>query len=348
MNHTTEYPIEPLDSCDQTHSSFFVSITRLGLIKVDGPDAKKFLQGQLTCHLEELTSDSFRLGAHCNVQGRALATFYIFYWQEAYFIVLDHSIVSDWLNTLKKYSIFFKAGLSDVSDSFIFFGWQGLEHPIVSPYQLQVEGGDCILLGLRSGASSTPATDSSALATDSRVLAIVPKSSAQVPIYQQALDLYASKEPSFQGESYSQEHWKLSDIVSGMAHVNADTAGQYIPIELNYDLLEGIHFKKGCYTGQEIIARMHFRGKPKFRVVYAQLFDILDVSANQSLYIHEEANKILFGKVFSWVQKKHKIHAILLVNMAWLKKQGIEKKQRIDLAEPLGVVHIFSNIHDME
>ena len=106
MNHTTEYPIEPLDSCDQTHSSFFVSITHLGLIKVDGPDAKKFLQGQLTCHLEELSLDSFRLGAHCNVQGRALATFYIFYWQEAYFIVLDHSIVSDWLNTLKKYSVF--------------------------------------------------------------------------------------------------------------------------------------------------------------------------------------------------------------------------------------------------
>ena len=63
-----------------------MSITHLGLIKVDGPDAKKFLQGQLTCHLEELTLDSFRLGAHCNVQGRALATFYIFYWHTSGFL----------------------------------------------------------------------------------------------------------------------------------------------------------------------------------------------------------------------------------------------------------------------
>jgi tRNA-modifying protein YgfZ len=342
MNHTTEYPVKALESDDQMHHSFFTSITHLGLIKVEGPDAKKFLQGQLTCHLEELTSDSFRLGAHCNVQGRALSTFYIYCFQESYFFVLDRSIISDWLNVLKKYSVFFKVSLSEVSDQFGFFGWQGSTYPVVNAYQLQLESGGCILLGLPSDASTkTPELRS-------RVLAIVPNGSEKMPSYQKLFEHDSQANAVVKETDYGKALWMLSDIMSGMAHVNAETAGQYIPIELNYDWLEGIHFKKGCYTGQEIIARIHFRGKPKFRIAYAQLSGITDVQANQSLYIYEEANKVLFGKVFSSVKEGQKIHALLLVNVAWLQKQDVQSNQQITLAEPLGVVHICSKIHDTE
>src|SRR5579863_4135955 len=86
-----------------------------GLLKVSGPDAKKFLQGQLTCNLEEVSDSQSRLGAHCNPQGRVLFLFRLFCFQNAYYLVMPREMPAIALRCLKKYAPFFKLELSEAT-----------------------------------------------------------------------------------------------------------------------------------------------------------------------------------------------------------------------------------------
>src|SRR5262245_46376236 len=91
------------------------SLSDLGLIKIQGIDAKKFLQGQLTCDVESITSSTNCMGAHCNPQGRVISLFYLFIFQEFYYLLMQRSMVPIAIQALKKYAVFYKIELMDVS-----------------------------------------------------------------------------------------------------------------------------------------------------------------------------------------------------------------------------------------
>src|SRR3990167_3633748 len=102
-----------------------VSLAGKGLLKVSGPDAKKLLQGQLTCDVEEVKHNESRLGAHCTPEGRVVSLFHLFLLQNDYYLLMPRSMVPIELKALKKYASFYKVELSDASAHFSILGYAG-------------------------------------------------------------------------------------------------------------------------------------------------------------------------------------------------------------------------------
>ena len=103
----------------------------------------------------------------------------------------------------------------------------------------------------------------------------------------------------------SETIWQAEQIASGIARIEAGTTGEYVPQSLNYDLTGHISFTKGCYTGQEVVARLHYRGKSKRRLYLADINPDalpagLQIQAGDPLY--GEDNSRAIGNVINWVQ----------------------------------------------
>jgi folate-binding protein YgfZ len=172
-------------------------LSYLGWLKISGEDSKKFLQGQLTCNMEEVTPAQSQLGAHCNPKGRIISLFRIFLFKESYYLQMPREMISVAMNALKKYAVFFKVQLVDVSD-------------------------------------------------ESNTL----------------FDKITSENP------LSFDQWQCQNIEAKLAQIYPETSELFLPHELELHLNNGISFNKGCYTGQEIIARMHYRGQLKTQLTY--------------------------------------------------------------------------------
>ena len=84
----------------------YADLVDIGLIRISGKDAKQFLQGQLTCDLEEISVEQSRLGAHCDVKGRIIASFRLFFYQNDYYFLLQNSTLPLLLASLQKYAVF--------------------------------------------------------------------------------------------------------------------------------------------------------------------------------------------------------------------------------------------------
>jgi folate-binding protein YgfZ len=215
------------------------TLTDFGLIKIHGKDAKKFLQGQLTCNMDDITTSVSRMGAHCNREGRVLSLFYIFLLEEAYYLLMPNRLIETAIAALKKYVIFYQTTLTEVSHEFIVLGYTGDKKKIASyqknPYTIIETGKRCLLVG----------------------------------------DKEIMKEMEIQLTSFSpiisKEHWKKLDMHDGIPAIYPETSGKFLPHEINLEKLEAIHFNKGCYTGQEIIARMHYKAKLKNHLYLARM-----------------------------------------------------------------------------
>lgn len=190
-----------------------------GLLKVSGGDAKKFLQGQLTCDLEKLNPGDSALGAHCNPQGRIISLFYLFAKADAYYLLMQHNMVDLALNALKKYAVFFKTELTNVSDNFAVYGEIQQTENCFQFIKLPTETARGFSIKERNIARKEDPANSLA--------------------------------------------WKRLNIQEGLATIYPETSGKFLPHDLNLVQLGAISFEKGCYTGQEIIARMQYRGKLK-------------------------------------------------------------------------------------
>lgn len=211
-------------------STLLCDLSGLGLVQISGLDAKKFLQGQLTCDMAAITPEHSAMGAHCNAQGRIISLFYLFEFEKSYYLLLPRSMVDIAIAALKKYAVFYKAELSDASDKLIIIGCAGIP---------------------KDGTSNAAVIQPSA-ATNRFMLA------GSIETIKAIWDQHA------QNASIAGMHeWKHLNITDGIPAVYPETSEKFLPHELNLDKLNAISFEKGCYTGQEIIARMHYRGKLK-------------------------------------------------------------------------------------
>ena len=88
--------------------NIYIELNQLGLIQISGSDAAKFLQGQLTCDVNEVTAEHHRLGAHCDPKGRVQATFRLFSYEDNFYFLLPQSMIEHLLTCLQKYAVFLK------------------------------------------------------------------------------------------------------------------------------------------------------------------------------------------------------------------------------------------------
>ncbi|HUR88219.1 MAG TPA: folate-binding protein [Ramlibacter sp.] len=214
-------------------------VAHLGVIAVAGEEAASFLQNQLTNDFGLLGTDEARLAAWCSAKGRMLASF-IGFKRSAGEILLVTS--RDTLpQTLKRLSMFVlrtKAKLRDASDEFDLFGIAG-DSAGEQPWTLHRQG-DATFITLYP-ADGTP-----------RALCAVPAGSAR---------------PA--GNALDAAMWQWSEVRSGIATISAPIVDAFVPQMLNYESVGGVNFKKGCYPGQEVVARSQFRGTLKRRAYLA-------------------------------------------------------------------------------
>ncbi len=233
-----------------------MDLSHLGLIAVGGPEAVDFLQGQVSNDLRELSDSHSQLSSHCSAKGRMLANFRVLRIEESLFLVLPRSQKQTLLKRLRMFLLRAKATIDDASDALVCFG-------IV---------GNCAddALGELFGALPSGDNDitSAGAATLIRVPGAVPRYLFIGPAEQaQALWQRAAE----QAVEANADLWALHDIRAGIPTVLPETSDAFVPQMVNMQLIDGVSFTKGCYTGQEVVARMQYLGKLKRRMYSAEV-----------------------------------------------------------------------------
>ncbi|MGB4873923.1 MAG: folate-binding protein [Candidatus Competibacter sp.] len=232
-------------------------LSQRGLIVARGPDSETFLQGQLTCDLRQATPERSLLGAYCSPKGRALACPRVFQREDAYYLELPRALVEPTLARLRKYVLRAKTALEDASDTLARMGVAG---PAAAP--LLAEYGSADVAAMLEGEVRYAHG-----VTILRLPGPTPRFQLHGPA--PALSaLWNALVPSV--TPIGAESWRLLDILAGTPAVYPETVDAFVPQMLNLQLLDGIGFQKGCYTGQEIVARTQYLGKLKRRMYLAR------------------------------------------------------------------------------
>ena len=228
---------------DKLPDTFMAPIDNHQVFEIQGPDTDRFLQGQVTCDIQQLTSDTSLPGAACNPKGRAYALFRLLRVSEDCVMMrLPAAIAEDVSNQLSKYLAFFKAEMSPAGN-WSLTGLVGTEAAMahVSPEAL-------------------PSAYNQVARTDYGYLVATLPLADGTPRF----DLWEKADVSDAGVRHMPgSAWRLTEIQSGLTTLSPETVGAYIPLNLNLHVINGVSFTKGCYTGQEVIARMHHLGQLK-------------------------------------------------------------------------------------
>lgn len=216
----------------------------LAPLRFTGPDARSFLQGQLTQDMDSLTPNTALLASCNSSQGRVQAVLRLIQRQDGILALLPHSLIDVTLHRLRKYVLRAKLGIEDAHESLRIYSAdrddlarEGWTEPSIDC--THVQNGNTSILRWSDG----PAP---------RFLVIRPSSTET--------GLPEANRPE------AEQAWQLADIRAGLPQVFPETHERFVAQMLNLDVLNGISFNKGCYTGQEIIARAHFRGTVKRRM----------------------------------------------------------------------------------
>lgn len=232
----------------------FCDLSHRGLIAVAGPDAEAFLQGQITADMGEIMNGRSRLGAHCSHKGRVLSLFRLFRRGNVIYLSLPRSMVEATLNRLRMYVLRADATLEEAGDAFVVLG-------LIGP------GAEALL---REALGDAPAAvDETVMRED--------VSAIRVPTLagRQRYEIYGGLEAmqrlwerlDVQAAPAGKGVWELCETLSGVPAIYPQTAEAFVPQMVNLGLVGGISFDKGCYTGQEVVARMQYRGELKRRMV---------------------------------------------------------------------------------
>lgn len=235
--------------------STFLPLSGFDALLVHGPDARKFLQGQVSCNVDELSASQSLSGALCNLKGRVIADFRLFLAGADCCLVMEAGLGPTVQAVLAKYIVFSKARLLAAGDRFRRFGLMGNDaHQLVSRWF-----------------GHSPVADGNTVSQEGITLIKIP---GLVPRYEIFQDLAGTEGDTNAVLNGLQEGsgsglpvtWQLADMHAGIIHVTPAMSEQFLPQQLNYDVSGIINFRKGCYTGQEIVARMYYRSSAKKRM----------------------------------------------------------------------------------
>ncbi|MHC8385970.1 CAF17-like 4Fe-4S cluster assembly/insertion protein YgfZ [Pseudomonas sp. LB3P14] len=233
-------------------SAFFCTLSHEGVLAVRGADASKFLQGQLTCNLNYLSETQASLGARCTQKGRMQSSFRILLEGDGVLMAMATELLEPQLADLKKYAVFSKSKLTDESAAWVRFG---------------VDHGEAVLISL---GLELPADTDSVVRNDGLIAIRVSPDRAELWVAADQADLIKGKLSALLAEG-DLNQWLLGQIRAGIGQVMPSTRELFIPQMLNLQAVGGVSFKKGCYTGQEIVARMQYLGKLKRRLYRLKL-----------------------------------------------------------------------------
>ena len=206
-----------------------VRLSDWGLIRARGPEAAMFLHGQLTQDIEHLPEDQARLAGYCSAKGRLLATFVVWrHGPDEILLACSADLLPAVLKRLTMFVLRAKCKLSDATTELPLWGLAG------------------------TAANQAPVADWGRAATvDGEVVRLPPALVDGVPVPRA---LQAGGAPAA-NDALDIDAWRWLEVHSAVARVTAATSEQFVPQMVNLDLVGGVNFQKGCYPGQEVVAR---------------------------------------------------------------------------------------------
>ncbi len=221
-------------------------LLHLSALTVSGNDAAKLLQGQITCNINDITENKGSIAAICNPKGRAIATFLLVKKGDGFLLILPTDMLATVQKRLQMFVLRTDVKITDSSDELCLLGVSEPENPS-SAFSTEIQN-DILFVNMPGKLR--------------RKIVITDADNA--------IQFWSEQTNSNAYRKAGEAEWRYLDIIGGLPWVTAATSEEFIPQMLNLDKLGGISFNKGCYTGQEIVARTHYLGKSKRELVLAE------------------------------------------------------------------------------
>ncbi len=292
----------------------------LALLEFTGDDAKSFLQGQLSNDINDITNETSQLSGYCNPKGRLLALFHIFSIDDKIYLQFPKSLLAKIQKRLQMYVMMSKVKIKDCSDELASIGLSGKEIDVLLSKhftQLPKKAWDVLsennltIINLSFGQSNS----------QSRV-----QITGSIDSIKELTDKLIASGQSLSNNVLSKnELWTQLDIQAGIPSITEKTYEAFVPQMINLDTIGGVNFKKGCYTGQEIVARMHYLGKPK-RLMYKIEFenDAIEIGEGSLLYSPDSKSSQGAGNIVSIVEvSENKFSALAVIEIALIEKKNV-------------------------
>lgn len=215
-------------------NNFIFELKSYTFFDVIGDDSEKFLQGQLSVNVLKLTTNTAQLATLCNPKGRIVALFYVYRLNNGFRFVLPRDTTESAMAHLKKYAIFFKINMEPAED-----------------------GDYLIVIDTNAAEKINP------LMSSERIVVKIPTTGFSLIASNDDKELAIFAESSSCKELDSDEHWYWQLATNRIPWLTETSCEQFLPHNLNLPKLTAIDFNKGCFTGQEVIARMQYKGKLK-------------------------------------------------------------------------------------
>ncbi|MGJ8524400.1 tRNA-modifying protein YgfZ [Halomonadaceae bacterium LMG 33818] len=274
-SHTTSFTVQPL--------------TTLSAIQVSGKDAERFLQGQISANAAHANGQFAPYGVFCTPKGRVLANVQLVKRQpDVYWLLGPLSTQTLLITHLKKYGVFFKATLETIEIHA--YGLTGSANAIAD--FLNVTALPDLPNEVRSG--------------DKGIIIRASGNNRWLVIQQEALPTTTAP--------FSDTCWWQQEIQQGVAWLDESQSDKWLPQMLNLEALGGISFKKGCYTGQEVVARAHYRGQVKKRVALFTAPTGSDIHIGDTVQVKESEKTV--GTVINAQAATEHIVLLAVVNLS--------------------------------
>jgi folate-binding protein YgfZ len=234
--------------------SAYCELSQFGLIRFSGAEARTFLHNQLTCDVAALEPSSSTYGSYCTPKGRILATFLLWRAGEGFFMQLPSSLREPIQKQLSKFILRAKVKATDATPDWSLLG---------------VSGKDAAAQVQRAVGKLPKADHEVAQASDAMVIKLPGDRYEVVAARDKAQAIRDALAPG--AEKSHSDYWDWLDVRAGVPVILPATQEAFVPQMVNLDLIGGVSLTKGCYPGQEIVARMHYRGTLKQRMYLAHV-----------------------------------------------------------------------------
>lgn len=226
-------------------------LSHVALIRASGDDSSTFLQGQFSNDVRQVSPGHHQLNSYCSPKGRMLALFRLFQRDDAYYLSMPQDLMGSTLKRLQMFVLMSKVNLQDDSEELIRFGLSG-------PNSEKL---------LQENIGALPASVDDTLTHNGITMLRIQGPHPRFEIYGEPVAMQNLWQ-SLAGDTrkVGADCWELLDIHAGLPTVYRETVEAFVPQMVNLQLINGVSFKKGCYTGQEVVARMQYLGKLKRRM----------------------------------------------------------------------------------
>ncbi len=301
-----------------TQEEMLFDLSGRALIKVSGEDAESFLQNQLSNDIHNVTETAHQSSAWCSPKGRIIVTFQIFKRADCFYLSLSADLLDHVIKKLRMYVMMSKVTLEDVTESVVHFGYAGELQTIIenvpSASGQTTQHGNLSILRI---AGDTPRYE------------IFSDSGDNVDGINDAKQLW--EQCAENAKTINNNGWDYLNILAGLPDISEASSEAWIPQMVNYIAVGGVDFKKGCYPGQEVVARLNYLGKTKRRMYHLQINTDQLPDINES--ITSDSDKAA-GKILNVaINPAGKVEALAILKIAEADKTLMLSDNTVEILE---------------